>query len=364
MKKICLTLVMTVALTFIYAQPQIQFKETTYDFGTIREEGGKVTGRFEFTNVGDSALILKSVRPGCGCTAANYTKTPIEPGEKGFIDATYDPYNRPGNFSKNIKVTTNEPKYNEPSATAQLLFIKGIVAKRPPTQFEIKGYANGNGMVRIKESAVKGELKNSTFRLDTFLICNFWTKNVSFQLQNTPAYITEVYRSFGNEIKPNEEGFIVLKYDGTQRNAYGVTSDAITYMTNDSLDEKKIIFYNMMLLEDFSKLSPKQLKNAPIASLDTTFIDFGKIAKNTPVSKAIIIKNIGKSPLIIRQINSSSSYLTTKMEKMTIEPNSSSELLLTLNLKRKGRQNISVDLFTNDPKHSHFIIETKGEILP
>ena len=51
MKKFSLSVLMVVAFVFCYAQPKIQFEQTTYDFGKIHEEGGKVTGKFVFTNV-------------------------------------------------------------------------------------------------------------------------------------------------------------------------------------------------------------------------------------------------------------------------------------------------------------------------
>ena len=90
MKRIGLLFTLMSFAVLGFAQPKIQFDQTTHDFGSIKEEGGKVTGRFTFKNVGDSTLLLTRVKPGCGCTAANYTKTPIEPGQTGFIDATYE----------------------------------------------------------------------------------------------------------------------------------------------------------------------------------------------------------------------------------------------------------------------------------
>ena len=30
-------------------------------------------------------VLITNVRPACGCTAANYTKTPIKPGEKEWL---------------------------------------------------------------------------------------------------------------------------------------------------------------------------------------------------------------------------------------------------------------------------------------
>ena len=49
--------------------------------------------------------LLTTVRPGCGCTAADYTKTPIAPKKKDGIDVIFDPYNRPGGFTKTLEFT-------------------------------------------------------------------------------------------------------------------------------------------------------------------------------------------------------------------------------------------------------------------
>ena len=74
MKKQLLCFVMFLCALSLFAQPAIQFDATTIDFGNIKEEDGKVSGRFEFTNTGNKDLLLTGVKPGCGCTAADYTK--------------------------------------------------------------------------------------------------------------------------------------------------------------------------------------------------------------------------------------------------------------------------------------------------
>ena len=110
--------------------PKIQFDLNTYDFGEIKEEDGKVTTRFYFTNVGGGELLLVSVRPGCGCTTTNYTKTAVGPGQRGYIEATYNPSNRPGAFNKNIKIITNEPEMQVEKPTPYMIFIKGSVVPK------------------------------------------------------------------------------------------------------------------------------------------------------------------------------------------------------------------------------------------
>lgn len=363
MKKILFSTALMLIAMLGFSQPKIQFNQTTYDFGTIKEEGGKVTGRFEFTNAGDSALVLTNVKPGCGCTAANYTKTPVAPGQSGFIDATYDPYNRPGSFNKNIRVTTNEPKFKAEGAAPHMLFIKGSVTKRPPSEFELAGYKIGSGMMRIKENSKRIELTNTQTHLDTFMVRNFWNKGVSVQYQDLPVYFTEVYRSFSKELAPGQEGMIVFKFDASKRNAWGNVRDNIIILTNDSLESKKVISYSVMIKEDFSKMTEKQLKNAPIFTVDMMEVNFGIIVKNQSQTKELVIKNTGKSPLIIRQIQPSTNALTATMDKMTLAPNESAVLKLLFRANnRNGKQAGTLDIITNDPNNSQVSIKFSSEI--
>ena len=80
MKRLSLTILIVILAIVAIAQPQIKFDNTTYDFGQIKEVNGKVTGRFNFTNTGNADLLLVKVAPGCGCTAANYTREAVPPG--------------------------------------------------------------------------------------------------------------------------------------------------------------------------------------------------------------------------------------------------------------------------------------------
>ncbi|MBQ6155856.1 MAG: DUF1573 domain-containing protein [Bacteroidales bacterium] len=351
MKKLSLLLLAVVSCVFCVAQPEIKFENTTYDFGKIKEEGGKVTGKFIFTNVGNEPLELTNVRPGCGCTAANYTKGAIAPGEKGYIEATYNPYNRPGAFNKNIRVTTNEPRFIEDEkATPHMIFIKGEVIKRPPTEFEKAGYTKTSGMLRIKEPDVAHNLKNTESVLDTFYVRNFWGKPVSIKLENPADYVSEVYRNFGAELLPGQEGFFVLKYDASKRNAFGQTKDQVTITTNDSVEQVKRIHYAVNIKEDFSKMTPKQLKNAPASEVSATSIDFGDMQKNTTKTEKITIKNNGKNPLIIRGLDVSNSQYKVSSNMTEIPTGTTAEITVTFKApNRNSTQNASFDIITNDP---------------
>lgn len=119
MKRIAIALLMvfafvTVANAADSSKGKIKFEKTTYDFGNIREDGGKVTHEFVFTNEGSEPIEITSARAECGCTRPEYPKEAIGPGEKGVIKVTYNPLGRPGGFTKvvTVRCTGNPGKVN------------------------------------------------------------------------------------------------------------------------------------------------------------------------------------------------------------------------------------------------------------
>lgn len=86
---------------------KVEFKEYSYDFGLVKENGGMVSHEFEFTNTGNSALVIIEAVATCGCTRPEYPKNPIAPGKKGKIKVTYNPIGRPGAIDRIITVKTN-----------------------------------------------------------------------------------------------------------------------------------------------------------------------------------------------------------------------------------------------------------------
>lgn len=106
----------------------ITWKEDTHNFNDI-EKGKPVSHDFTFKNTTKQTVLLTDVKASCGCTATNYTKTPIKPGESGSVTATFNAAS-PGSFSKNITVTTND------SDVKKILTIKGKVndTAAPATQ--------------------------------------------------------------------------------------------------------------------------------------------------------------------------------------------------------------------------------------
>jgi hypothetical protein len=104
---------------------EFKFNEEKHDYGKI-PQGTPVTTVFEFTNIGKEPLILTNVQPTCGCTIADYTKTPVKAGEKGLIKITYNAI-AGGPFNKTIVVTSNA------KTPTKYLNIIGEVITKPAT---------------------------------------------------------------------------------------------------------------------------------------------------------------------------------------------------------------------------------------
>jgi len=131
MKKLMMICAMVVGFTITASaqtdtKAEFKFVEEKHDFGKV-PQGKPVTTDFVYTNIGVEPLILTEVKPTCGCTIADYTKTPVKKGEKGSIKITYNAAVE-APFNKTIVVTSNA---NTP--TKYLVIVGEVVKTATPT---------------------------------------------------------------------------------------------------------------------------------------------------------------------------------------------------------------------------------------
>ncbi len=108
---VALAVMMTVAAT-TFAQtegsPTLVVASKVMDAGTV-SQGTTVDAVFDLVNEGDTKLVIKAVRPTCGCTVADFDKE-IAPGATGHIKAKLDTKDFSGPISKSILVMTDDPQ--------------------------------------------------------------------------------------------------------------------------------------------------------------------------------------------------------------------------------------------------------------
>lgn len=105
----------------------IEFSKTSHNFGDI-VEGTQAKTTFEYTNKGNVPLILTNVQTSCGCTASNWNREPLAPGESAKIDVKFNSSGKAGqNINKSITVSSN-------AATVKLYINGKVLAKvKEPT---------------------------------------------------------------------------------------------------------------------------------------------------------------------------------------------------------------------------------------
>jgi len=103
--------------------PVIEFDAKEFDFGTIKQ-GDKVEHIYTFKNTGKNDLSVIEVRPSCGCTAPEWTKTPVKKGESGEIKIIFNSAGKSGSQHKSIALLTNTMDGHE-----VLIFKANIVGK-------------------------------------------------------------------------------------------------------------------------------------------------------------------------------------------------------------------------------------------
>lgn len=149
MKKFTLFIFTAIAIIAgtAWLRGEVRLIDPDYDFGLVRELSGPQTGRAHIVNYGPDTVVISDVRPSCGCTTADYTDGPILPGDTAVVTFSYDPFMRPGDISKNVKV------YIAPSGERFVIRLFGRVLGTSQTLS--RNYPEECGPLRLSERLIE-----------------------------------------------------------------------------------------------------------------------------------------------------------------------------------------------------------------
>ena len=86
--------------------PVMEFKVTEHHFGKIIQ-GEIVTYAFKFTNTGNGDLVIAGIDASCGCTASEYPRDPVRPGEESAVKVRFDSGGKKGFQNKTLTIAAN-----------------------------------------------------------------------------------------------------------------------------------------------------------------------------------------------------------------------------------------------------------------
>jgi len=142
-------------------QSKVSSDGRTFDWGLVMQ-GEVVTHDFEIRNSGITPLIIKDVKPACGCTTGSWDKT-IAPGATGKISLKVDTLRFSGRIKKTAQVITNAGKDDKTTLIMQGEIEVVIVQDPPPGQ---RGLSKVSGVPIKPRTIVLSKGTEKTFTIN------------------------------------------------------------------------------------------------------------------------------------------------------------------------------------------------------
>ncbi|MEQ8927516.1 MAG: DUF1573 domain-containing protein [Fulvivirga sp.] len=334
---------------------EIKFLEMSHDFGVIKEEDGPIIHEFKFTNNTVDSIQILNVKASCGCTTPAWTRKSVAPGETGFIQAQYNPRNRPGKFNKSLTVTTS---LGEPIR----LYISGEVTPKPRTIEE--DYPKEMGALRMKTSSLNvGKVYINREAIQTnFEVYNQSETPITIkETINKPKHIDVTFDSY--VIPAKSKINMVLTYNAGLKDDLGFMNDQVEFFTDELENNSKPITVYATIEEYFPPLTKEELEKAPKLITAQNVFDYGRIKIGESAQTSFTITNEGKSELLIRKAVPNCSCLEIAIDSKKIKPGESAQLKVVFNSEgRRGNQQKSVTIYSSDPSASAQRVTVKAYI--
>lgn len=362
MKHLVTTLIITLATATMSAQPVATWLETSHDFGTILEQDGKVTCNLRIVNTGDAPLLITRVKPSCGCTASEFTHSPIEPADTGIVTLTYNPAGRPGEFEKDAFVYTN----GEPPRS--VLKIKGNVIPKAETLNE--QYPVRVGSLQYNGSTLPmGEINRGRGRMTYMSGYNASTEPMVITTEQVPRHI--IVSAVPDTVPPGSASTITIYYDSKNAPLWGLNSDTFTLIAEPlhengtALSGFTKVDVMAVVTEDFSNLTERERDRAPQALLSCgDRLNFDTARKGEVMKHTFTITNTGHDRLYIRRLWTGSEGISALADHDEIKRGKSATVTVTVDtaVYHEPLLNALLTIMTNDPDAPSRTIRLVGEI--
>ncbi len=336
--------------------------ESRHDFGTIREQDGKVTCTMRVVNTGDSVLSLARVRTACGCTAVDYTRSPIAPGDTGRVDITYSPANRPGEFAKDVWVfSTGRPGRSQ-------LTIVGNVIPAPATLDE--QYPVAVGSLRLSGRLVAvGEVPRGERRNVALPAYNASTDTLLVTLHHAPAHLSA--RAVPDTVPPGAVTTLMVHLDSGRAPLWGLNADSLDVMAEplapnagalSGIGRLEVV---SNVRETFGHLDERQRMQAPVAELSCgPRLNLPATPRGGRATATLTIANRGHDPLLVRRLWSGDASVSATVSHSEVGRGKQATVVVTVDTAGcHGKViNTLLEVMTNDPVHPSQIVRLVGEV--
>lgn len=333
---------------------RLKMLKSSHYFGSVKEEGGKVGHNFTFVNTGSAPLKINTVKSSCGCTVPVFPDSALAPGDTSGILVVFNPENRPGSFRKKIYYTTNG------SPSQGTLTISGKVRPRPKGPRDYYPFVEGNIRMKTNHFAL-GKVYHGSSKSSVNILHNRGESPISFDLTNSQFPDFMEIRLSKLQLQPGDTLKLWMSYDAAKRNDWGYVYDNLYLKTDDVERPMKALSVSAHIREKFSSGS----SNKANLLLTNTQLDFGEVPTGSMPETTLLLKNTGKSPLLVRRVYSKCTCLEFSLDNAPIPPGESREITIKFNTRgRMGLENKEIVLITNSKNLPERHLTAKVKVVP
>lgn len=354
MKPILLLLLLSLTGHVMAQSGILTFDKKEIHLPDLKADDIPTTVTFSIKNTGKQPVILSKVIPMHPRMTTDWDPTPLLPDKTAEIRISFKTVDLPEKFNYYVKVQSNARNPRE------LIRISGNITDNPEKPALL--YKTDLSGVKFKENSINlGKIFTQQIIRDTVYFYNTRKEAVTVSTRYIPSHIkVDVYPT---KVAPQEKGMLLLTYDAVAKNDYGYIFDSVILKFDEDNSYSNRLSVTANIVEDFSKLSKKELQNAPVAEFDKKSIEFGEISQGEKVNCDFTLENKGKTALVIRKTKASCGCTAVTMGENTIAPGHKTVIRATFNSAGKsGRQYKSITVITNDPQMPETILTISGNI--
>ena len=318
----------------------VEFDKTVHDFGDISVNDGPQTCTFTVKNVGKEPIAIYEVVTSCGCTDAQWTREPIQPGKTGTITGTYKNEDGPVPFDKTLTV------YIAGVGKPVILRMRGLVHEKKKPLSELFGAVKLGPM----------GLKSLNYKVSNVLQGESSSDEVKIaNLGKQPMKVafTDVSPNLTVEVVPAS-----VPAGETAALRFSVKADpalwgkhvySATPVINGAKASKPITV-TALTRGNFASWTPEQRKNAAQCIFDESTVSFGTANAGAKVKGTFTFTNKGKSPLKFYSLDADADGLTATLPgEIPAQGKGSIPVTLDTSSLPKGETVVMLTLTTNCP---------------
>jgi hypothetical protein len=341
-----------------YGQQQglskLVWKVNRIDLGTILQEQGLQSVTFDYTLSQGGPFAIQEILTDCGCTTTKFSKDSIALGQSGKVLIDFDPSSSFGFFSKLVLVKGNKGQVQDS------LYVEGIAVPYPSNlerNYPVKLGSLGFRMKKVNMGDVFDNEPKEKF-LEFFNYGSQPLEKKNLQVKSPDFIKVEQVQEL---VRPKERGLLKIDYSASMRPELGAVSDQI------QLNWGKLEVIELEILADlfdyFAPTSKSDLEIVPQLFLAQKLIDLGGISANSVRRQTVVLTNLGKQDLEIREIQENCSCLVLEYPKNVLLPGEKMELNLVFDpIGRKGIDQRNIYIFSNDPVNPVQLLVLKSRI--